>query len=245
MIMNLVILILIFLIVLILGISKTKIKGIIGEKIISSILYFLEKHKYKVINNVVLKAGEITSQIDHIVISDFGIFVIETKNYKGWIFGSENSEYWTQIIYKRKEKFYNPIRQNLGHIKALKNCLIEYPNLEYRSIIVFSSKTDIKVNTKTDVVNSYRLIATIKRYAGKNITETEKENIFEKINALNLINTYDKRQHIKSIKQKIQKRENIIRENKCPQCGEDLIIRNGKFGKFLGCKSYPKCKFTR
>lgn len=243
--MDLVILILIFSLILILGFFKTKIKGKIGEKTVSSILFFLDKSKYKVINNIVLKTGEMTSQIDHVVISDFGIFVIETKNYKGWILGSENSEYWTQVIYKRKEKLYNPIRQNLGHIRALKNCLNEYPNIEYKSIIVFSSKAEIKVNTKTDVVNTYQLIRTIKKHTGLNLTETEKENIFQKINALNSIDTYDKLQHIKSIKQRIQKRESSIRENKCPQCGDNLIIRNGNFGKFLGCKSYPKCRFSR
>ena len=63
---------------------KAKIKGLIGEKTIASLLYFLDKSKYKVINNVVPKNNEITSQIDHLIISDFGIFVIETKNYKGW-----------------------------------------------------------------------------------------------------------------------------------------------------------------
>lgn len=243
--MNLILIILFILLILIWGLFKSKIKGIIGEKTTSSILFFLDKSKYKVINNIVLKSGEITSQIDHIVISDYGIFVIETKNYKGWILGGENSEYWTQVIYKRKEKFYNPIRQNLGHIRTLKNCLSEYPNIEYKSIIVFSTKAEIKVNTTTDVINSYRLIATINRYKTINLTENEKESIFKKINALNLVDTYDKRQHVKSIKQRIQKRENSIRENKCPQCGDNLITRNGKYGNFLGCNSYPKCKFSR
>jgi hypothetical protein len=242
---NIVIVILFFSLILIWGFFKTRIKGVIGEKTTSSILFFLDKSKYKVINNIVLKSGEITSQIDHIVISDYGIFVIETKNYKGWILGGENSEYWTQVIYKRKEKLYNPIRQNLGHIRTLKNCLSEYPNIEYKSIIVFSTKAEIKVNTTTDVVNSYRLIVTINRYKTINLTENEKESIFKKINALNLVETYDKRQHVKSIKQRIQKRENSIRENKCPQCGDNLITRNGKYGIFLGCNSYPKCKFSR
>lgn len=205
----------------------------------------MNKSKYKVINNVVLKSGEITTQIDHLVISDYGIFVIETKNYKGWIFGNENSEYWTQVIYKRREKLYNPIRQNLGHIRTLKNCLSEYPNIEYKSIIVFSSRAEIKVNTRTDVINSSRLLKTIKRNTCNNLTETEKEKIFKKIKALNLIDTYDRQQHIKSIKQRIQKRKNLILESKCPQCGNHLIMRNGKYGNFQGCKSYPKCKFTR
>ena len=222
-----------------------RIFGGVGEKTTSSILLFLDKSKYKVINNVVLKSGDKTSQIDHIVISDYGIFVIETKNYKGWILGSENSEYWIQVIYKRKEKLYNPIRQNSSHIKVLKNCLSEFPNIDYKSIIVFSTKAEIKVNTTTDVVNSYQLIRTIKKYKSLNLTEYEKESVFKKINTLNLVKTYDKKQHVKSIKQRIQKREDSIKKNKCPQCGDNLTLRKGKYGNFLGCNSYPKCKFTR
>ena len=193
--MKLILLISFIILILIWFLFKPKIKGIIGEKTTSSILLFLDKSKYKVINNVVLKSGDKTSQIDHIVISDYGIFVIETKNYKGWILGSENSEYWTQVIYKRKEKLYNPIRQNLSHIKALKDCLYEFPDIDYKSIIVFSTKAEIKVNTTTDVVNSYQLIGTIKKYKSLNLTEYEKESVFKKINTLNLAKTYDKKQH--------------------------------------------------
>lgn len=222
-----------------------KIKGIIGEKTISSILYLLDKSKYKVINNIVIKNGNKTTQIDHIVISNFGIFVIETKNFKGWIIGNENSENWTQVIFKRKEKFYNPIKQNLGHINALKNCLNLYPHINYIPIVVFSSKSNIKVNTTSYVINSYQLIPTIKNHSELNLTETDKESIFQKIIQANIIDTFNKNEHINSIKKIKQKRKNNIHENKCPKCGENLVLRNGKFGKFLGCISYPQCKFIR
>ena len=105
--MKLTLSIIFFLLILIWRLFRTRIKGVVGEKKVSAILYFLDRSKYKVINNIVLKTGEKTTQIDHIVISDYGIFVIETKNYKGWVFGDENSKYWTQIIYKRKERLYN------------------------------------------------------------------------------------------------------------------------------------------
>lgn len=224
---------------------KSKIKGIIGEKSVSSLLYFLDYSKYKVINNVVIKNGEITSQIDHTIISDFGIFVIETKNFKGWIVGGEKSEFWTQIIFKNRNKFYNPLLQNLGHIKALKQCLVDYPHINYYSIIVFSNSAEIKINTSQDVINSIQLLRTIKKYSDINLTETEKEKITQKIKSSNLIRSYDKRQHIKSIKKRINHREKCISENKCPSCGSDLIKRKGKFGFFLGCTSYPKCRFVR
>ena len=224
---------------------KTDLKGAIGEQNVALRLRSLDKSKYKVINNVVLQAGEYTSQIDHIVISDYGVFVIETKNYKGWILGHEQSEYWTQVIFKRKEKLYNPIRQNLGHIKTLKKCLAAYPTIPYHSIIVFSSRATIKVTTTTDVVYTSQLLRTIKQYTEHNLTEQDKENIFEAIKAMNSLATYDKRKHVQSIKQRIEKRENAIRDHKCPQCGSDLILRKGKFRDFWGCYSYPTCKFIR
>lgn len=242
--MQITILITLCLFFLIWRIYRAKIKGVIGEKTTSVILSFLDKKKYKVINNVVLKSDAYVAQIDHLVISDYGIFVIETKNYKGWILGGEKSEYWTQVIFKRKEKLYNPIRQNLGHIKALKACLADFPNISYISIIVFSSKATIKVNTTTDVVYSSRLLKTIRKYTEVNLSETNKINIYEKINASNLIDTYDKKEHIKSIEQRIRKRERVVSANKCQKCAGELVRRKGQYGEFLGCSNYPKCKNT-
>ena len=94
-------------------------KGKIGEKKVAKQLERLDRNKYKVINNVILKTSRGTSQIDHLVISQYGIFVLETKNYTGWIFGSERADKWQQIIYKKKSFFRNPIKQNYSHIKAL------------------------------------------------------------------------------------------------------------------------------
>ncbi|GAA6768630.1 hypothetical protein AAFH68_45860 [Flavobacterium sp. CGRL1] len=243
--MELILLILVFLLIFIFGFYKAKIKGIIGEKTVSSILRFLDKSDYKIINNVILKKGEVTSQIDHVVVSSFGIFVIETKNYKGWIIGYENSQYWTQIIYKYKKKFYNPIFQNAGHIRALKSCLKEYSDLEFVSIIVFSTKAEIKIDTSVDVINVHNLLRTIKKYSTVQLSDEDKENIFERIKASNIIDSFDKREHINSIKRRINNQEKTIQEKKCPRCGNDLVERRGEFGSFLGCKSYPKCKFTQ
>lgn len=243
--MPIILIILFILIIVLFKLYQADLKGAIGEQNVALRLRSLDKSKYKVINNVVLQVGEYTSQIDHIVISDYGVFVIETKNYKGWILGHEQSEYWTQVIFKRKEKLYNPIRQNLGHISTLKKCLAAYPTVSYHSIIVFSFRATIKVTTTTDVVYTSQLLRTIKQYTERNLTEQDKENIFEAIKAMNSIATYDKREHVKSIQQRIEKRENAIRDHKCPQCGSDLILRKGKFGDFWGCYSYPTCKFIR
>ncbi len=243
--MYLVILILLFISFLIWSLFSSKIKGVIGEKTISLILSQLDKSKFKVLNNILLKSNGHTSQIDHVVISDYGVFVLETKNYKGWIFGNENSEYWTQVIYNNKVRFYNPIKQNLGHISALKKCLLEFPNIEYKSIIVFTVNADIKTTTNTDVIYSNQLISRIKEHSSINLAEIDKKNIMLRIQASNLNRKYDKKQHINSIRQKTEKRQNSINQNICPHCGNDLIMRHGKFGWFLGCKTYPKCNFSQ
>lgn len=84
---------------------KPRIKGYFGEKSVSLFISGLDELKYKVINNIMLRVNGKTSQIDHIIVSNYGIFVIETKNYKGWITGNEYDDYWRQTIFKRKDKF--------------------------------------------------------------------------------------------------------------------------------------------
>ena len=110
-------------------------------------------------------------------------------------------------------------------------------------MLFFLSKSDIKVKTTHDIINSRQLIQTIKKYNEINIEKKEKEDIYKIINEANLVDTYDKTEHIKSIKKLIQKRKSDIQDNKCPQCGGKLVLRNGKYEKFLGCTSYPRCKF--
>ena len=91
----------IFVAIIYLQINSAKIKGKIGEKTVSFILGKLGP-EYKPYNDVLIRNGDWTSQIDHIVISPFGIFVIETKNYKGWIYGGANQVQWTQNIWGKK-----------------------------------------------------------------------------------------------------------------------------------------------
>ena len=96
-------------------------KGVLGEFQVNLLLnLFLSKDKYHLIKNVTLPTEDGTTQIDHILVSQYGVFVIETKNMKGWIFGSSNQKQWTQKIFKHSSKFQNPIHQNYKHIKHLK-----------------------------------------------------------------------------------------------------------------------------
>ena len=228
----------------ILKIFLPRIKGFLGEKLIAFNLSRLDPKKYRVINNLVVYSQEKTSQIDHVVISNFGIFVIETKNFKGWISGNEFSDYWTQTIYKHKEKFYNPIKQNHSHVQAFKTALKEFPNIIFYSIVVFTTEADLKVKAETDVIYDIQLIETIGRHQKEIISDDMRDRIYSYLNS---VNTTDKnliKAHKHNIREKKDNIKNKISNNICPKCGNLLIIRNGKYGSFKGCSNYPKCKFT-
>lgn len=227
----------------ILSIFGPKIKGYFGEKSVAFFLSKLDENKYKIINNIMLRNGNRTTQIDHVIVSNYGIFVIETKNYKGWIIGNEYDDYWKQVIYKRKEKLHNPIKQNYGHIQALKEHLAEYPEINYISIVAFTTKADLKVTSSTDVVYTVNLIKTIKKYDGMRISDSEKEQIYSKIISLNIDSKENRKAHIEAIHSDINDKNNKIDNDICPRCGGKLVLRNGRYGKFKGCSNYPKCRF--
>ncbi len=234
-----------WILILVIGILTTpKMKGFFGGKSVSFFLSKLEEDKYKVINNIMLKVNGKTVQIDHVVVSNYGIFVIETKNYKGWIIGNEYDDNWKQVIYKRKEKLHNPIKQNYGHIQALKEVLSGYNNLNFISIITFTTNADLKVNTKTEVVYTIKLVKTIKKYTIESISNSEREKIYTRLIALNVDSKVNRKEHVKAIHNNIKDKNEKISNNICPRCGGKLVVRNGKYGEFKGCSNYPKCRFT-
>ena len=113
-----------------------------------------------------------TTQIDHIVINHNGLFVIETKHNNGWIMGSENSEYWTQVIDNQKENIYNPIWKNAHHIKVLQEYLGQYLNeVPIHSVIVFGKQSTLKLDkplTRAKVIKSKKLLTVIQKELKKN-----------------------------------------------------------------------------
>jgi hypothetical protein len=219
-------------------------KGALGEMRVAHILKKLPEESYTVINNLLIQNNGHTSQIDHIVISVYGIFVIETKTYKGWIYGREKSEYWTQNIYGNKYQLRNPIRQNYGHIKALKNILHEYPDIPYISIIAFSRQALIGVSSDTPVLYWNQIVPFISQFKNEVLTESQVRIITSILIASNQDSKENREKHVKTVRRNIQMREDAIDSGKCPRCGGTLVRRQGKYGSFYGCSNYPKCKFT-
>lgn len=142
----------------------------------------LDKSKYYVMHDITLPTSEGTTQIDHIVFGQNGIFVIETKGHKGWIFGSEKDKNWTQALPGGKKfKFYNPIIQNENHIKNIVK-IIATPLWAIRSIIVFSSpEADIKTNLPNHVIKIHELIDYLEKW---NLNVLDRKQLHETIGCI-------------------------------------------------------------
>ncbi len=118
-----------------------------GEAKVRKMLKRTKSFKKRILNDVILQVeyGN-TVQIDHILINEYGVFVIETKNYKGVVYGTEGKSYWRQYLKKKSFTFYNPIKQNESHIQHLKEMFgKKYP---YYSIIVFVGSTVKKIDSE-------------------------------------------------------------------------------------------------
>jgi hypothetical protein len=193
-----------------------------------------------VLKNIYVPYRDKTSEIDLLMIHEKGIFVFESKNYSGWIFGSAEQLNWTQSLpNKEKHQFYNPIRQNQTHIKALSEYL-NIPVSSFTSYIVFSERCSLKsVPEDTDQVIIVRRPDMLKKLrtqlrASENLYSPEQiMQLMQKLQPLTNKSEAEKQQHIDDIKEK------------CPFCGSELVLRRGKYGQFWGCSTYPKCKFTR
>lgn len=167
--------------------KKAKISGAVGETKVSILLKLLGKD-YSLLNDIMLDTNYGTTQIDHIVVSPYGIFVIETKNYQGWILGGENSEYWTQNMYGNKYQFRNPLLQNNAHVNVLRKILPYYANDNFVSIVAFSGKSTLKVNVSEacHVLYISKLLWFIKKYKEVKLNPCQIEEICNLINDNNI-----------------------------------------------------------
>ncbi|SOB92627.1 nuclease-related domain-containing protein [Pseudobutyrivibrio ruminis] len=220
-------------------------------------IYFWGYEGYCLKNIYVPREDGSTSEIDLLYITCKGFFVIESKNYSGYIFGNDRRKEWTSTLYGgrawfgrskvNKYKFYNPVWQNNTHIKALKHYLGDISAI---SIIVFGSNCELK-NINVNANNVYicyendlkKLIKSIWNATPTRYTREEVERYYNRLLPLTGATTEAKRAHVQKIYEKQQ-------GEKCPRCGGTLVLRQAKKGiyagnQFYGCSNYPKCKYIR
>ena len=218
--------------------SSIKNKGKIGEKIVIDELKSCNKY---LINDLLFIDNEGRSrQIDHVYVNQYGIHVVETKNYSGSIFGKENQRQWTQVLAYGNVKnfFYNPLKQNEAHIYGLSNKL-NMPRKLFHNLVVFPDHTDISGISSQSVCHIKDLLSQLE--IGSVTIPSEKiELIFNKISSLKEGKEIELREHIENTRAlKLS-----LKQGFCPRCNGKLVIRNGKYGQFYACSNYPRCKFT-
>ena len=214
-------------------------KGRLGEFYVKRILGRTTPGEKYVINDFKCRvSGSKTIQIDHILINSRGVFVIETKNYSGRIYGREESLEWTQVLnYGRvKNKLYNPIRQNKGHVYHVSNLIGN--DVAIISAVVFV-QGNINFIEAAGVYSLKGLRALLKEGVAI-ISPEEMSEIYNKLTS-SKDDSISNREHVRNIKAT----QSGIHNNICPRCGKRLVRRQGKNGTFMGCEGYPSCKFTK
>lgn len=221
--------------------SLPSVKGKIGEARVSRKLKKLaKKNGGQIFDNVIIPGeNDKTSQIDHIYICKYGVFVVETKNYAGRIYGTDGQLEWTQVLAygHSKNKLYNPVKQNGTHIMRLSDIL----NLDvtFYSVVVFV-KANID-NVDSDYVYRISDLKYLLHEMEEELSENQVEEICNIINEYKLHPVKTDKEHVKEVKQM----QRDIAHNICPRCGGELVLRHGTNGDFYGCSNYPKCKFTK
>lgn len=253
-------------------------KGVLGEFVVNlAAKLFLPKDTYHLIKNVTLsteegdKAG--TTQIDHIIVSRFGIFVVETKNMKGWIFGSEKQKTWTQKIFKHSQKFQNPLHQNYKHTKTLERCLGVSSDKIF-SVIVFVGDSTFKTEMPENVRKGHGYIRYIKSKKEVLLSDDDVLQIVEQIQAGRLTPSFKThREHVKHVKtivaekkskpahtiasdsgwekepvSSVQKSSDLSPDDlvkECPKCGAPMIRRQAMKGQNAGNEFWGCSSFPK
>ncbi|HBO6863567.1 TPA: nuclease [Pseudomonas aeruginosa] len=230
---------------LLIGLLKTPwFKGWFGERLVRVFAHYqLDRQIYRRLHDVTLPTPDGTTQIDHVFLSPYGIFVLETKNMSGWIFGSEKQAQWTQKLYKRTFKFQNPLRQNYKHLKALEATLGVNPE-HLHSVITFVGGSTFKTEVPANVTQGIGFIRYINSFQQAVFSEAEVDAMLQALqNGRRAPSLATHREHVQNLK----RRSDSTAERQCPKCGSALLIRTVKSGpksgqQFWGCSAFPKCR---
>ncbi len=246
--------------------------GCYGEYLIYEQLKSLENSGMRFLFNAYIPTnGGTTAEIDVLLLCNKGVIVIESKNYGGWIFGSEHQRLWYQTLpagdgLSTKESFYNPIMQNRSHIRHLARLIGE--NIPMYSFVVFSDRCKLKniaVNSSdVRVVRRKMLYASLldlfHSVPGNALSEQDVAGIYERLYPYTQTSPERKSIYISNAQRYANLQSNksspkskpLVKGDgyHCPQCGGKLILRTATKGvyagnPFLGCANYPKCRYIQ
>ena len=222
---------------IILTFTQNRITGWAGEQWTRERLDKLPKEQYIVLNDIMIETKGRTHQIDHVVVSPHGIFSIETKKYSGYLRGSKYDKNWIRYNWGRKYFYENPIRQNMGHVKALAE-LLNMDESKIFNLVCIPSDAHLDIKHDGELTRYDTLLERIVSH--NQIIINNPNEIANIIISNNIIDEKIRREHVRRINETVIKND----QTKCPRCGGQLVYRDGKYGRFIGCINYPRCKYT-
>jgi restriction system protein len=169
-------------------------------------------HKdYYIFNNLYLPSKiNGTTQIDHIVVSRFGVFVIESKHCSGWVFANTNKRAdWYLTTGKNKYPFYSPVRQNHAHVCAI---LEQMGFLKDRveGLVVFTGDYVFKTPKPKKVFSEEDLVDYIKSKKQRSLKEGELFAVIGKLSMLCQTNDTTKEEHIETVRSLISRKSDDL-----------------------------------
>lgn len=248
-----------------LGLDPAVNKGIEGEDAVAGKL--AEKDWFRVkglcLRNLYLPAGqEGTAEIDLVYLTRRGIYVIESKNYSGWIFDREEEAEWVLSVYAgrdwlgriktEKHPFYNPLWQNRGHIRALE--ALTGPDVPLWSVVVFPGRcrlADVEWDSEdTQVCLLEQLPRALRRMGRRTLSRGQVRRLYEQLQPYTRASWGEKKAHIRQVRRLEKARARDSGPGRCPWCGGALVLRTARRGsqagrQFYGCIHYPDCTYTQ
>lgn len=232
--------------------DESELRGNLGEEHLFDILQdrlpLGGERGYRIIRNLMLQTPTGTTQIDFVLVSVYGIFLIEAKNYTGWIFGSRDSAQWTvSLPGGNKYRFQNPIRQNYRHLCVLSD-KTGIPKNYLFSVVAFGEDAEFKTELPSNVRSFDDVTAYITNYRTPIIKAGQIGEIMETFVAWdNDISADLRRSHVQNLETSHAPVPVNARNVVCPFCGASMVLRHRRSDNqpFWGCSKYPGCKGTR
>ncbi|QSO45624.1 nuclease-related domain-containing protein [Alicyclobacillus mengziensis] len=174
--------------------------GAAAEKRVQRILSSLPSNEYSVFHDIMIRRPDgNTTQIDHIIISRFGIWVCETKNYHGHIYGKQSEKYWTQRIGRQRHRLYNPIWQNRGHVSALQEFLgYNVPDAIY-GVLVFGDRVGLTIQSEEPVIRMRQLKRFITQFRAPKLSLFDMAAVADQIRRNNITDKAERALHVKRV----------------------------------------------
>jgi hypothetical protein len=234
------------------GMPVAEMHGIQGEE---EMLRILERRLplggdrgYRIVRNLMFETPTGTTQLDFAIVSAFGIFIVEVKNFSGWIFGDPNDKRWTQSLKGgRKFPFQNPLHQNFKHLAVLAEKTGIPQNLIF-PLVAFADGCDFKTEMPANVMHFADVAEYIRRFKMIVIKPEQLTEIMQTFLAWdNAIDREKKREHVQNLKDAHAPASVHDRNVLCPVCGNRMVLRTSRKdgNRFWGCSKYPGCRGIR